>query len=110
MKQGSDIAKSWQKPPVVPYLKFYFFNVTNHQEFLNNENVKPILQEIGPFTYNETWEKVDITYSENGEEVTYGQKKTFHFLRNLSFGDEDTVLTLPNIPMLVLFIFFSIFI
>ena len=80
--------------------------MTNHQEFLNgDENVKPVLQEIGPFTYQETWEKVNITYSENGEEVTYGQKKTFHFQRNLSFAGEDTVLTLPNIPLMVLFIF-----
>ena len=50
LRQGSQIAKVWAKPPITPYLKLYFFNVTNHEEFLNGS--KPVLEEIGPFTYS----------------------------------------------------------
>ena len=50
--------------------------------------------------FRELWEKTDVTYSPDGEEVSYGQDKTF-FYREGPFAGEDTVLTLPNIPMLV---------
>ena len=51
LKKGSPIADSWKEPPITPFLKFYFFNVTNSQEFLEDPDVKPILKEIGPFVY-----------------------------------------------------------
>ena len=49
LREGSEIAEAWRKPPITPYLKLYFFNVTNPKRFLNG--AKPVLQEIGPFTY-----------------------------------------------------------
>ena len=54
--------------------------------------------------YRETWEKVNVTWSDSGTKVTFGQKKTYFFRQDLSVGDEDTVLTLPNLPMLVSYI------
>ena len=51
LRPGSDIAKAWKNPPITPYLKLYFFNVTNHEDFLVNGS-KPILKEIGPFIYS----------------------------------------------------------
>ena len=50
LRQGSSIAKVWADPPITPYLKLYFFNVTNHEEFRNGS--KPVFEEIGPFTYS----------------------------------------------------------
>lgn len=55
----------------------YIYNVTNADEFLNNGE-KPALQELGPYVYLETWEKVNIKFNFNGT-VTYNVKKTFIF-------------------------------
>lgn len=33
-----------------PVMKIYIYNVTNVDEFLNDKR-KPILQELGPYTY-----------------------------------------------------------
>ena len=49
LKEGSKIVEVWKKPPINPYLKLYFFNVTNPRRFL--KGAKPILREIGPFVY-----------------------------------------------------------
>lgn len=43
----------WRKPPVHPVMRIYIYNVTNAEEFLNrgDADVKPILDELGPYTY-----------------------------------------------------------
>lgn len=49
LKNGSDIYEKWHRPPVVPHLLIYFFNVTNQEEFQLGS--KPILEEVGPYCY-----------------------------------------------------------
>ena len=41
----------WQFPPVPVYTKFHVFNVTNPEDVL--QGMKPVVEEIGPFTYLE---------------------------------------------------------
>lgn len=50
LKEGARVFKLWSKPPVTPVIKVYVYNVTNADEFLNNGS-KPILDEVGPYTY-----------------------------------------------------------
>ncbi|XP_065581851.1 lysosome membrane protein 2-like isoform X2 [Artemia franciscana] len=88
----------WRKPPVNPIMKVYFFNVTNQEDILQGE--KPILEEIGPFTYIETWEKVISGWNHKDGTVSYEIKKTFVFSRQLSVGSENENITLPNIPVI----------
>uniref|UniRef100_A0A5F9DNX9 Scavenger receptor class B member 2 n=1 Tax=Oryctolagus cuniculus TaxID=9986 RepID=A0A5F9DNX9_RABIT len=52
LRNGTEIFDSWEKPPLPVYTQFYFFNVTNPEEILRGE--KPLLQEVGPYTYSET--------------------------------------------------------
>ena len=70
-------------------MKFYFFNVTNYQELLNGtanaqNGGKPILDEIGPYTYREDRIKKDLdwTGSDNvtKEYLAFGQYKSYTFL------------------------------
>ena len=52
--------------------------------------------------YREIWEKVNVTWLEDGNKVEFGQKKIYHFKEEGSYpGGEDTKLILPNLPMLV---------
>ena len=49
LKEGDETTQSWISPPVTPLIRFYFFNVTNPDDFL--EGAKPKLAEVGPYTY-----------------------------------------------------------
>lgn len=77
LRDGGRTYNFWKAPPVVPRLEVYIYNVTNADEFLNNGE-KPVLQELGPYVYLQSWEKTDIKFNENGT-VTYKVKKTFVF-------------------------------
>lgn len=50
MRNGSQTFDFWSKPPVIPTIKIYVYNVTNADEFLNNGS-KPIVEELGPYIY-----------------------------------------------------------
>lgn len=98
LQEGGRSYKWWQKPPVVPRMQIYIYNVTNADEFLNNGE-KPALQELGPYVYMQSWEKTDVKFNENGT-VTYKVKKTYVFSEELSIGSEDDLVVVPNVPML----------
>ncbi|KAG8262964.1 Belongs to the CD36 [Homalodisca vitripennis] len=53
LRRGSQVFDLWRKPPVHPVMRIYIYNVTNADEFLSGSEtpVKPILQELGPYTY-----------------------------------------------------------
>nr|XP_018906943.1 PREDICTED: scavenger receptor class B member 1 isoform X1 [Bemisia tabaci] len=98
LKSGGQVFEMWRKPPVHPVMKVYIYNVTNADEFLN-DGQKPVLEELGPFVYVETWEKVNLTFNENGT-LTFNQRKIFRFDPEQSVGSEDDMVVVPNIPML----------
>uniref|UniRef100_A0A8D8S8B9 Scavenger receptor class B member 1 n=1 Tax=Cacopsylla melanoneura TaxID=428564 RepID=A0A8D8S8B9_9HEMI len=99
LRDGAQVFEMWRKPPVNPIMRIHIYNVTNADEFLSVPGTKPVLDEIGPYTYEETWEKVDLSFLPNGT-VTFNQRKTFKFMQELSAGSEDDVVIVPNIPML----------
>lgn len=98
LKSGSRVFNLWSKPPITPMISVYVYNVTNADEFLNNGS-KPILNEIGPYVYLETWEKKNIVFHDNNT-VSFQQEKIYRFDRSQSSGSEDDVVVVPNIPML----------
>ncbi|XP_076255610.1 epithelial membrane protein isoform X1 [Rhynchophorus ferrugineus] len=98
LKEGSQVTEWWAKPPVVPMIKVYIYNVTNADEFLNN-GTKPIVDELGPYVYVQKWEKKNLTFNDNGT-VTFLPEKIYQFDESLSVGSEDDVVVVPNIPML----------
>ncbi|EFA05670.1 scavenger receptor class B member 1 isoform X1 [Tribolium castaneum] len=98
LRNGSQSFGWWAKPPVVPMIKVYIYNVTNADEFLNNGS-KPVVDELGPYVYVEKWEKKNIKFHDNGT-VSFNQEKIYTFDESLSAGLEDDVVVVPNIPML----------
>lgn len=77
LRDGGRTFDWWREPPVTPQLSVYIYNVTNADEFLN-DGEKPVLQELGPYVYQQHWEKVEVKFNEN-DTVSYKVKKQFVF-------------------------------
>lgn len=101
LKNGTEAYDAWANPPPPIYMEFYFFNVTNPVEVLDGE--KPVVDEIGPYVYREYRPKENITFLENGTEVSAVNPKTYVFLADLSKGNPMTDLVRTvNIPIVTL--------
>ena len=87
----------WKDVPVPVYERYYFFNITNPHE-VERFGAKPRLKEIGPFTYRLFLNKTGINFNANGT-VSFREKKTWIFLRELSVADETQVITTLNVPL-----------
>ncbi|GFQ69286.1 protein croquemort [Trichonephila clavata] len=97
VKEGSQSYKYWKDVPVPIYIHFYFFNITNEQEIWDFTN-KPILEEMGPYTFRESREKVNITWNENGT-VSYKQIRRWYYQPDRTNGSLDDIVTTLNVPM-----------
>ncbi|KAG7241139.1 hypothetical protein INR49_025882 [Caranx melampygus] len=87
-----------ETPPPPVYMQFFFYNVTNVDEIL--KGAKPVLNQVGPYTYREYRYKDNVSMVENDTMVSAYNTKSFVFLREQSVGDpaEDTINTV-NIPL-----------
>ncbi|XP_017775707.1 PREDICTED: sensory neuron membrane protein 1-like [Nicrophorus vespilloides] len=98
LKEGTDIREMYLKVPFPLVFKVYMFNVTNPVEV--TAGAIPIVQEVGPFVYDEWKEKVHIEEDESEDTMTYTIKNTFIFNRELTkplTGNE--LVTIPH-PLL----------
>uniref|UniRef100_A0A3Q3EIZ4 Uncharacterized protein n=1 Tax=Labrus bergylta TaxID=56723 RepID=A0A3Q3EIZ4_9LABR len=88
---------SWKTPPPPVYMEYFFFNVTNVDQFLKGS--KPEVTQVGPYTYREYRYKENVTMVENGTRVSAYNTKSFVFLSDKSVGDPtvDSITTV-NIP------------
>jgi len=93
---NTEIWDTWIEPtqdlPV--YMKFTFFNVSNPEEIKRGE--KPIVQELGPFTYRETRRKTGVSSME--DTITYGSYISYELDENESCAicKQDTPVTVIN--------------
>lgn len=97
LEDGSQAFGLWKKAPVPVYNRFYFYNVTNPQA-IEREGAKPILRQIGPFTYEVSVEKISIRDNHNGT-LSYRERKSWRFRRSLSIADENYIVTTLNTPL-----------
>ncbi|KAG7252582.1 hypothetical protein CRUP_009597, partial [Coryphaenoides rupestris] len=49
LTEGSRVFETWKSPPPPVYMQYFFFNVTNLDEVMTGG--KPVLDQIGPYTY-----------------------------------------------------------
>uniref|UniRef100_A0A0B8RXA7 Lysosome membrane protein 2-like n=1 Tax=Philothamnus irregularis TaxID=1899461 RepID=A0A0B8RXA7_9SAUR len=87
LRNNSEAFEFWSSPPIPLLLQVYFFNLTNPLEVLQGE--KPIVKEIGPYTYREWKSRRDIHILENGSKVSSFQPSTYYFVPELSVGDPE---------------------
>jgi len=97
---GTDISKAWISPPVKPLLKIYYFNVTNPQEYLAGQKLR--VAEVGPYVYEEKWEREGVAWSNDDKQVNFRMKRTYYFRADLTSGSLEDLVTLPNVPMLAM--------
>lgn len=90
----------WKDIPVPVYQKFYFFNVTNAQD-IEQRGHKPMLEEIGPFTYRSDWSKRDIEDDDAKNIINFKQFKTWQFEPELSIADHKLQLVTLNAPLAI---------
>nr|WBG54460.1 scavenger receptor class B1 [Austinograea rodriguezensis] len=96
---GSKTLESFKSPPVPILMQFWLFNVTNSEEVL--EGAMPILQQVGPYTYEEKQLKYNLSFNDEEGTVTYLQNKTFFYRPDLSPGVtlSDTITTINAVMM-----------
>ncbi|KAL8592979.1 hypothetical protein ACOMHN_017909 [Nucella lapillus] len=94
---NSELWDVWSELPIPVYMQFYMFNLSNPNEV--KEGHRPLVVQSGPYTYREKRLKYDIVFNDNGT-VTYRQRRTFFFMRNMSVGDDSDVFIVPNPPVL----------
>lgn len=98
----------WKKNPLPLYLEFYIFNWTNPEE-VGQPNSKPHFEEIGPFVFKETKEKVNITWNDNNT-ITFNQLRYWYFDEEKSISNLSTkVTTINSIAVVSIFSFFNLY-
>lgn len=82
--------EQWRQNSVID--RIYLYNITNLDELLSKDvrNLKPAerplikLAEVGPFTFRQDREKVNVEFNPLNETVLYDQRKSWTFLPELS--------------------------
>lgn len=91
----------WRKNDPPLDVDFYLFNWTNTQDF-KNTSIKPKFQQLGPFRYKEVKEKVNITWHNNNNTISYRHRKSLFYYP----GEDETKLeqiinTINAVPLVV---------
>jgi len=101
LAEGTDAYKAWQKVTVPVFFQVWMFDVVNYMEVANNGE-KPVVVQMGPYTYREQREKWDLQYDNDLGTVTYRENKTLIFDREKSAGPETDTFHCVNLPMLTI--------
>merc|ERR1711928_20600 len=98
LKEGTLMWGMWKQSPVPMHINFYFFNITNTYDVVHHK-AKPMLQEIGPYVFEEVHERVNITQFKNNT-MEFQQVRKWFFREDmtgssLSLNDSITSLNVP---------------
>jgi len=92
------MASVYLKAPVKPVMKFYFFNLTNPDDFL--EGAIPIFNEVGPFAYKATLVKEDVKWINDGL-IEFVPKVLYRYNPRKSKGNRQfEKITTLNMPLI----------
>ncbi|CAG2107424.1 unnamed protein product, partial [Medioppia subpectinata] len=99
LEPDTEAYKLWKDIPLPIYQKFYFFNVTNGAD-IERMGAKPVLVEMGPYVYASKWRKKHLVHHDNGT-VSYREHKVYHFVPEMSVGNDTDIVTSLNGPLAV---------
>lgn len=95
LKPNSMMTNLWQSPNLGIRADVYIFNWTNSEEY-NNPNVKPRFQELGPYTFTERQQKLNVTWHDENSTVSYWRQSRFYFDAAASGAKLTDVVITPN--------------
>ncbi|KAK3931604.1 Scavenger receptor class B member 1 [Frankliniella fusca] len=99
-QEGSPLFAGWRAPPMRPLVKVRIYNYTNTEEFLEGQAEKLRVQELGPYVYRETLERINVRFHDNGT-MSYNEKRSHVFEPPPgSSSREDDVVVVPNLPLI----------
>lgn len=82
----------WQDMPLPLYMSVYFLNTTNWKDIEDRvPDVKPRLEQIGPYVWQIHQQMVDIDWNNNNYTVSFKQNKTYEFMPEMSNGTLDDI-------------------
>nr|APZ81422.1 sensory neuron membrane protein 2a [Adelphocoris lineolatus] len=97
LEEGSEGLKRFQKTPFPLEFKVFLFNITNTDDVMMGG--KPVLTEMGPYTYDLYKEKPELKFLKDGM-IEYNMTYQFHFNAQKSRGSESDMVTGLNVPLL----------
>ncbi|XP_031845637.1 protein croquemort [Nomia melanderi] len=86
----------WKETPIPMYLKLYMFNLTNPQALTSSDGTKPNFKEMGPYVFREIDYKVEQTWNDENNTITYQRKRVWHFDESSSKGSLSDQVTNIN--------------
>ena len=98
--EGGPVYDAWKAPTLPTYTTMYLWNVTN-AEAVKEWGVKPNLHEVGPFVFEETVEKVNISHFHDNGTVSYTRKRFWYYIPEFSVGSLEDNVTMVNFPVMV---------
>ncbi|XP_049838512.1 lysosome membrane protein 2-like [Schistocerca gregaria] len=103
LRNGSTAFDSWQNPPVHPLMRIRIFNYTNLQAYMDGEDEKLLVKEVGPYVFREISKKTDIKFGDNDTTITYRLNNTYVFVPEESNGTLNDTVTVANMPLMTAF-------
>ncbi|XP_060529969.1 uncharacterized protein LOC132704160 [Cylas formicarius] len=98
LQPDSSVHDLWKITPFPLSFKIYMFNWTNPED-VYNATTKPKLQQLGPYSFNETKEKVNVTWNSNNT-VSFMHLKRWYFDPKKSNGSlYDAVVSLNPVAV-----------
>lgn len=88
LRPHSDLFDKWSDVKFPIYIRFYFFNVLNPNDVEFNSK-KPLLSEVGPYTFLEKRNKNIFLFSGDNKDVVFKERRKYYFQPNLSVGRLD---------------------
>ncbi|XP_053686455.1 scavenger receptor class B member 1-like [Sabethes cyaneus] len=81
--------------------KIYVFSVTNEQRWMEGLEDRLNFEEVGPITYRETLDHLDIIFHANNSTMSYNSHRQLVFMPELNVdGILNKTITVPNIAVL----------
>lgn len=103
LEPGTELYDNWFDPPIDMYLELYLWNWTNAGENYRAENYKPHLEQLGPYTFLEIHERVNLQWNDEDDTLTFQQRRIWHYVPEKSIGDyeNDRVITINPVLLTV---------
>ena len=73
------------------YFYFYAWNVTNPSAIVEH-GAKPIIKEVGPFVYRRTKHRINVTWDNDADTMSFSEWEPHHFVREASVSDDRTAI------------------